>query len=112
MDWLEPIYIHREFSNAYYVAMLFIVILALYVARRERFWRFSLYLYAVPAFICLVWEAVLFAIGSRTYTGGEAWAVLELMYHALTEAGPGLILMMVIGHKLKIIDLEEFKDDN
>jgi hypothetical protein len=50
----------------------------------------------------------LFVTGSRTYNFSAA---LELPYHALTEAGPGLIIMILFAHKINLIDITEYSDD-
>jgi hypothetical protein len=47
-------------------------------------------------------------VGSRNYNFSPA---IELLYHALTEAGPGLIIMILFAHKIKIIDISEYSDD-
>ncbi len=109
IDWLTvSITISRRLANSYYIIMLIITLIAIVLMYRLRFKRFSLYLWLVSGVICLVWEIYLFANGSRLYNFSPA---LELPYHALTEAGPGLIIMILFAHKIKLIDISEYSDD-
>ena len=75
---------------------------------KMKFKRFSIYLWLISGLICLFWELYLFITGSRTYNFSPA---LELPYHALTEAGPGLIIMILFAHKIKLIDITDYADD-
>ncbi len=108
MDWLfTVVHIERHLTNTYYIGMAVIVVLALVVAWRTRFIRFGAMLWLTSGLICLGWEVTLWATGIRHY---NFTAVLELLYHGFTEAGPGLILMSVVGHYAKIVDLSCFRD--
>ena len=105
---LEPsIFIVRHLKNFYYVGMFVLSLIALYAAYRTRLFRFSMLLYALSASICLLWELALFSTDLRGYNYLE---IIELFYHALTEAGPGLIMMALTAHIMGIIDLSRFKD--
>lgn len=89
--------------------MIIITLIALLIAYKLRFKRFSFYLWLVAGFICFFWEIYLFITGARHYNFSPA---LELPYHALTEAGPGLIIMILFAHKIGLIDISEYMDDN
>jgi hypothetical protein len=109
IDWLFfEIIVSRRLTNAYYFIMLIITLIAVFLAYKMKYKRFSMYLWLVSGTICLFWEIYLFTTGGRNYNFPPA---LELLYHAITEAGPGLIIMILIGHKLKIIDIAEFSDE-
>ncbi|MCK5562043.1 MAG: hypothetical protein KAJ51_15695 [Thermoplasmata archaeon] len=109
-DWpFEVTVISRQISNSWYIFMLILMIIAIILAYYFRLKRFSAFLWLFSGIIGLVWESILFVTGVRTYTFSP---VLELLYHALTEAGPGLIIMVIFAWKVGIIDLTEFKDEN
>lgn len=109
IDWLFlSITVSRRLSNSYYVIMLIISLIAISIAYKMRYKRFSLNLWLIAGLICLFWEAYLFSIGSRNYNFHPAF---ELIYHALTEAGPGLIIMILFADKIKLIDISEYSDD-
>ena len=108
LDWLFfEIIVSRRLTNAYYIIMLIITLIAIFLAYKLQFKRFSSYLWLVSGFICLLWEIYLFATGGRHYNFAPA---LELLYHAITEAGPGLIIMILFAHKIKLIDITEYSD--
>jgi hypothetical protein len=109
IDWLSfSITISRRLTNAYYIIMLIITLIAIFLAYKMKFKRFSLNLWLISGLICLAWEIYLFATGTRSYNFAPA---LELPYHALTEAGPGLIIMLLVGHKIQLFDISEYSDD-
>lgn len=109
-EWiLKDIVISRSFqTQIFYIFMLFFSIFALFLAKRYRLFRFSILLWVSSAIICLIWEIVLFTSGLRNYS---FLSVAELLYHALTEAGPGLIVMVIFADKFGIIDISEYKDE-
>lgn len=109
IDWFfYEIVVSRRLTNAYFIIMLIISLIAFFLMYKMRFKRFSIYLWLVSGLICLFWELYLFITGSRTYNFSPA---LELPYHALTEAGPGLIIMILFAHKIRLIDISEYSDD-
>lgn len=109
IDWLLfSIHVSRKLTNSYYIIMLAITVIAVFLLFKMRFRRFSFNLWLISGLICLLWEAYLFTTGARHYNFAPA---LELPYHALTEAGPGLIIMILFAHKIKLIDISEYSDD-
>jgi hypothetical protein len=108
-EWLlKEIIISRSFqTQIFYVFMLFFTIFAIILAKKYRLFRFSLLLWFAAALIGLIWEAVLFGTGLRHY---NFWASAELLYHAVTEGGPGLIVMAIFADKVGLIDLSEYKE--
>jgi len=109
IDWLLfSIQVSRKLTNSYYLIMLVITLIAVFLLFKMRFRRFSFNLWLISGLICLLWEAYLFTTGARHYNFAPA---LELPYHALTEAGPGLIIMILFAHKIKLIDISEYSDD-
>jgi hypothetical protein len=109
IDWLfYSITVSRRLTNSYYLIMMIITLIAVVLMFRLRFKRFSIYLWLISGLICLIWELYLFITGARSYNFLPA---LELPYHALTEAGPGLIIMILFAHKIKLIDISEYSDD-
>ena len=109
-DWLfEVTVISREISNSWYIMMFVIMLIAIALAFYFKLTRFSAFLWLFSGAIGLIWECILFATGVRTYAFSP---VLELLYHALTEAGPGLIIMVIFAWKIGVVDLTEFRDDN
>jgi hypothetical protein len=108
-DWLfEVTTISREIANSWYIFMFSLMIIAVILAYKFKLTRFSALLWLVAGAIGLIWESALFMTGVRTYTFSP---VIELLYHALTEAGPGLIIMVIFAWKIGIIDISEFQDD-
>jgi hypothetical protein len=83
------------------------MIFAVYLAKRYRLFKFSMLLWLSVALIGLAWEMVLFSAGSRHYS---FLAAAELLYHVITEGGPGLIVMTIFADKIGIIDLSEYKE--
>ena len=67
----------------------------------------ALYLWMMAGFIGLVWEVTLFLTGAREYALGASG---ELMYHALTEGGSGLVITFVFANWIGIIDAERYRD--
>ena len=107
-SWLtDTLEIQRHLVNAYFIVMAFIALFAVYLAWRTRFKWLSLYLWLIAGIIGLIWEAILFGVGSRQYT---LFAVGELLYHALTEGGPGLIITVLFAHWVGIIDIMRYRD--
>ena len=107
-SWLtDTLEIQRHLVNAYFLVMALIALVAMVIAWRTRFKWLSLYLWILAGIIGLVWESILFGIGSREYT---LFAVGELLYHALTEGGPGLIITVIFAHHVGIIDIERYRD--
>jgi hypothetical protein len=87
--------------------MLFFTIFAILLARKYRLLRFSVFLWLSAALIGLIWEIVLFGSGLRHYS---FWSAAELLYHAVTEGGPGLIVMSIFADKVGIFDLSDYKE--
>jgi len=66
-----------------------------------------MFLWLSVAIIGLIWEGLLFASGLRYYSFLPS---AELLYHAITEGGPGLIVMAIFADKVGIIDLSDYKE--
>ena len=108
--WLfRDIGIYRNYRNIFYAGMFVLVFLATYLAIKLRFKKLAALLWISSGSICLIWEVILFATGARDYHFGTSQ--LELFYHALTEAGPGLIIMIIFAHYIKLIDISKLRDD-
>ncbi|UCH89371.1 MAG: hypothetical protein JSV49_01620 [Thermoplasmata archaeon] len=109
VEWLlTESTIKRDFYNSFYFAMFIIMCIAIFAMFKAKLVKFSLLLWLVSAIINLLWEASLYLGGSRQY---NFYAVIELLYHVLTEAGPGLIIMVIVAERLKIIDIKQFHDE-
>jgi len=108
-SWLfKEIEISRHFqTQIFYIFMLIFTIFAIYLAKRYRLFKFSMLLWLSAALIGLIWEAVLFTSGLRQYSFLSS---IELIYHAITEGGPGLIVMTIFLDKIGIINLSEYKE--
>jgi hypothetical protein len=108
MEWffIESI-IKRDFYNSFYVIMLIITLISIYMMFRAKLVKFSILLWVTSGIINLIWEASLYAAGSRQYS---FYAVAELFYHVLTEAGPGLIIMVIVAEWLNIIKIKHLHD--
>ena len=65
-------------------------------------------LWLSAAIIGLIWEILLFSTGLRHYSFLSS---AELLYHAITEGGPGLIIMAIFADKVGLIDLSEYKEE-
>jgi hypothetical protein len=109
-SWLlKDIEISRHFqTQTFYIFMLFFTIFAVYLAKRYRLFRFSMLLWLSVAIIGLIWEIVLFTSGLRHYSFLSS---AELLYHAVTEGGPGLIVMTIFADYVGIIDLSDYKEE-
>lgn len=108
-EWLfREIIISRSFStHIFYIFLFLFSILALILAKKYRLFRLSLLLWLCAAVIGLIWESVLFATGNRQYS---FWALGELLYHALTEGGPGLVIMTIFADRIGLVDLSGYKE--
>jgi hypothetical protein len=89
--------------------MFFFTIFSLILAKKYQLFRFSLLLWLSVTIIGLIWEIVLFSSGLRHY---NFLSSLELIYHAITEGGPGLIVMTIFADKVGLIDLSDYKEVN
>jgi hypothetical protein len=106
---LQDITITRSFqTQIFYLFMLFFTIFALWLSRKYRLFKFSLLLWFGAALIGLIWEIALFSTGLRHYSFLSA---AELIYHAITEGGPGLIVMTIFADKVGLINLSEYKEE-
>jgi len=106
---LEEIEISRHFqTQIFYIFMLFFTVFAIYLSIRFKLFKFSMSLWLSVAIIGFIWEALLFFFGLRHYS---FFATAELMYHVITEGGPGLIIMAIFADKFGIIDLSEYKEE-
>ncbi|KPJ70142.1 hypothetical protein AMJ44_00660 [candidate division WOR-1 bacterium DG_54_3] len=107
--WLfQEITISRSFStHIFYIFLFLLSMLALILAKKFRLFRFSLLLWLCATVIGLVWESALFASGNRQYS---FWALAELLYHALTEGGPGLVIMTILADRIGLVNLSEYKE--
>ncbi|MCK4996182.1 MAG: hypothetical protein KAR55_04770 [Thermoplasmatales archaeon] len=108
-SWLfKEIEISRHFqTQTFYIFMLFFTVFAVYLAKRYRLFRFSMLLWLSVALIGLVWEILLFISGMRHYSFLSS---AELLYHAITEGGPGIIIITIFADKVGIIDLSDYKE--
>jgi hypothetical protein len=107
-DWLtDPVVIARHLVNAYFIVMAVISLFAVLLAIRTRFKWMALYLWGMAGLIGLVWEASLFLSGARDYALSSSG---ELLYHALTEGGSGLVITFVFANWIGIIDAERYRD--
>jgi hypothetical protein len=108
VDWLtDPVTISRHLVNAYFIVMAIISLFAVALAIQTRFKWMAVYLWAMAGLIGLVWETSLFLSGARDYALGSSG---ELLYHALTEGGSGLVITFVFANWIGIIDVERYRD--
>lgn len=110
IEWLfKEIVISRVFhTQFFYIFLFFFSFVAVILAKKCRLFRFSLFLWLCAFVIGLTWEIVLFSLGKRMY---HFWPPLEIIYHAVTEGGPGLIIMVLFADKTGIINLEQYKEE-
>jgi hypothetical protein len=107
-EWLtDPVTIYRHLVNTYFVVMAIISLVAVLLAIKTRFKWMALYLWAMAGLIGLVWELSLFMSGARDYALGSSG---EMLYHALTEGGSGLVITFVFANWIGIIDAERYRD--
>lgn len=109
VDWLlKEIVISRFFqTQIFYIFMLFFTVFSIYLAKKYHLFRFSMFLWLSVTIIGLIWEVILFSSGLRHYS---FLSVAELLYHAITEGGPGLIVMTIFADKIGLINLSEYKE--
>jgi len=108
IEWLtDPVTISRHLVNAYFIVMAIISLVAIALAIQTRFKWMALYLWAMAGLIGLVWEASLYFSGARDYALGSSG---ELLYHALTEGGSGLVITFVFANWIGIIDADRYRD--
>jgi len=103
----STIVISRDLVNAYFIIMALITLTAIALAYVTRFKWLSLYVWFGAFLIGLVWEGALLASGWRVYGFLDA---AEMLYHALTEGGPGLVITILFMRWLGVIDIERFRD--
>jgi hypothetical protein len=110
IEWLfKEIVISRFFQTQFfYIFMFLFSISVVVIAWKRRLLRFSLLLWSCAFIIGLTWEIVLFSLGKRHY---HFWPPCEIIYHALTEGGPGLIVMVLFADKAGIINCEQYKEE-
>jgi hypothetical protein len=99
--------ISRSLVNAYFVIMALIALTAIVLAWVTRFKWLSLYAWLGAFLIGLIWEGALLVTGWRTYGFLD---VAEMLYHATTEGGPGLVITILLMRQLGVIDIERFRD--
>jgi len=87
--------------------MFFFTIFSVILAKKYKLLRFSMLLWLSVTVIGLAWETVLFGFGLRQYS---FLSIAELLYHAITEGGPGLIVMTIFADKIGLIDISDYKD--
>jgi hypothetical protein len=108
VDWLtDPVVISRHLVNAYFIVMAVISLFAVLLAVWTRFKWMALYLWLMAGLIGLVWEVSLFLSGAREYALASSG---ELLYHALTEGGSGLVITFVFANWVGIINAERYRD--
>ena len=108
IDWLtDPVTISRHLVNAYFIVMALISLFAVFLAIYTRFKWMAVYLWMMAGLIGLVWEVTLFLTGSRDYALENSG---ELLYHALTEGGSGLVITFVLANWIGIIDADRYRD--
>jgi len=103
----STIVISRQLVNAYFIIMALIALTAIVLAYVTRFKWLSLYVWFGAFLIGLVWEGALLLAGWRAYGFADA---AEMLYHALTEGGPGLVITILLMRQLGVIDIERFRD--
>lgn len=103
----DPVTISRYLVNAYFIVMAIISLVAIVLAIHTRFKWMALYLWMMAGLIGLVWEVTLFLTGSRDYALANSG---ELLYHALTEGGSGLVITFVFANWIGIIDADRYRD--
>ncbi|MBN1539174.1 MAG: hypothetical protein JW939_03445 [Candidatus Thermoplasmatota archaeon] len=104
---VETVLIERTYQNIYYIGIILFSLAALIIVLRSPNRRLYTALWVSSGLICLLWEITLWITGIRQYNGfgiGD----LELLLHAVTEAGPGLIFMVMFSSKVGIIDISSF----
>lgn len=106
---IETVLIERTYQNIYYVGIVIFSLAAFIVLLRSPNRRLYTALWISSGLICLVWELFLWITGIRQYNGFSI-GDFELLLHAVTEAGPGLIFMVVFSNKLGIIDISKHAD--
>ena len=79
------------------------------------FKRFGFWVLISAAAMSAIWEVILFAFGLRDYNNPLAQLIgpiPELIFHSFAEMPATLLVGLLAIHKLGIIDLEKFKDEN
>ncbi|MFH1764775.1 MAG: hypothetical protein ABIF09_11340 [Gemmatimonadota bacterium] len=99
---MSDIVIIREYRNMYYLIILAVTALALIQAKRRGIGEAGIRLWLVAGLLCLGVELALFLSGLRTYS---FWWPLELVQHAFTEGGTGLLLSVLLGTRIGLIEI-------
>ena len=114
--WLfEEITIHRNIFPAWYIATGISLVLAIILSVIMHFKKFGLLILVCGALMSATWEITLFAFGLRDYDNPLAkliGPIPELIYHSFSEAAAAVLLGLLAIHKLRIINLDKFKDEN
>lgn len=116
LTWLfEEITIHRNIFPAWYIATGIALALSIILSVIMHFKKFGLLILTCGALMSAIWEIMLFAFGLRDYDNPLAkliGPIPELIYHSFSEAAAAVLLGLLAIHKLRIINLDKFKDEN
>ena len=91
------------------------LVISIILAIIMHFKKFGFWVLISAAAMSAIWEIILFAFGLRDYNNPLAeliGPIPELIFHSFTEVPATLLLGLLVIHKLGIIDLDKFKDEN
>ncbi len=111
IDLTTPITTYRYVENWYYLVMFGFLVLAFLLAKRGGIIKFGLIFYGIGVVLNFLWEANMIIQGVRVYQSGFEFAV-QLLFHVLTEFGPFTIIIVLIAEKLRLVDLDKYRDEN
>ena len=109
MDLTTPITTYRYVGNWYYLMMFGFLILAFLLAKKRGIIKFGLILYGTGVALNFLWELNMIIQGVRVYQSSFGFA-MQLLFQVLTEFGPFTIIIVLIAERLKLVDLDRYRD--
>ncbi len=107
--------IQRNVNYVWYIATGVMLIISILLAILMHFKKFGFWVLISSAAMSVIWEVILFIFGLRAYNNPLAQLIgpiPELIFHSFAEMPATLLVGLLLIHKLGIIDLEKFKDEN
>ena len=107
--------VYRNIFPFWYLATGIVLVTVIILSIVMDLKKFGVLVLIIGAIISAIWEITLFVSGLRAYNNPLAQLIgpiPEIIYHSFSEGPATTLLGLLIIYKLRIIDLEKFKDEN
>lgn len=105
---------HRLMGWWWVLATVTVTILTFVFAWRVKLLNLGIKVWIAGILLDFIWEMALVLTGMRFFTSmlyiGFLGAILEILLHGATETGSFLLLGVLVIYKLKLINLDAYKD--